>query len=400
MIAPLQSAPGIVARRVVDFARALRAAGLPIGVDRTTAAVRAVDAVGLARRDDLRAALRCTLVAAREHEPAFDAAFDAFWRAPAPDGAAAAALPGPPGPPDAPEARDASGRSAPPAGPDAPDMPRAADRSARSRPPATTEGDPRRVAWASWSDIERLRSHDFGAMTPQAFAAACRLVRELPPPVDAVAVRRWRAAGAGRIDLRGTLRAMAREPGLARPRRRARRMRPAPLVILCDVSGSMDRYARVVLHWAHALVRARRRVAVFVFATRLTDVTRALRAHDPDGALAAVGRAVPDWGGGTRIGPALDRFNRDWARRVLTGNASVLLVTDGLDRAADGSLGDAAAMLGRFARRVIWLNPLLRYDGFEPRAAGVRALLPHVDLHLPVHSLERIQDLGRALRGA
>jgi hypothetical protein len=174
-------------------------------------------------------------------------------------------------------------------------------------------------------------------------------------------------------------------------------VRPPPLVILCDVSGSMDRYARVVLHWSHALVRARPRVSVFAFGTRLTDVTRALRRRDPDEALEAVGRTVADWGGGTRIGPCLDRFNRDWARRMLTGNAAVLLVTDGLDRADDGALGEAAATLARFARRLIWLNPLLRYDGFEPRAAGVRALLPHVDRHLPVHSLDRLDDLGRAL---
>jgi uncharacterized protein with von Willebrand factor type A (vWA) domain len=193
---------------------------------------------------------------------------------------------------------------------------------------------------------------------------------------------------------------MARDPSLGTVARRARRERPAPLVILCDVSGSMERYARVLLHWGHALMRARPRVAVFTFGTRLTDVTRMLRHRDPDDAVEAAARAVEDWSGGTRIGPSLDAFNRHWARRVLTGNAAVLLVTDGLDRADDGSLGAAAAQLARFARRIVWLNPLLRYDGFEPRAAGVRALLPHVDRHVPVHSLARLEDVGRALREA
>jgi uncharacterized protein with von Willebrand factor type A (vWA) domain len=193
---------------------------------------------------------------------------------------------------------------------------------------------------------------------------------------------------------------MARDPSLGAVSRRERRERPAPLVLLCDVSGSMERYARVLLHWGHALMRTRPRVAVFTFGTRLTDVTRALRHRDPDHAVEAAARAVEDWSGGTRIGPSLDAFNRHWARRVLTGNAAVLLVTDGLDRADDGSLGAAAAQLARFARRVVWLNPLLRYEGFEPRAAGVRALLPHVDRHLPVHSLARLEEIGRALREA
>ena len=199
------------------------------------------------------------------------------------------------------------------------------------------------------------------------------------------------------MDLGATLRRMARDPGLANLLRRERRQRPAPLVVLCDVSGSMDRYARVMLHYAHALMRERPRVSVFTFGTRLTNVTRAMRKRDPDEAMAAAALAVEDWSGGTRIGPSLEAFNRHWARRVLTGNAAVLLVTDGLDRADDGSLGEAAATLARFARRIVWLNPLLRWDGFEPRAAGVRALLPHVDRHVPVHSLERLQDQGRAL---
>ena len=388
-----QHAPGTgrLARNVVAFSRLLRDAGLPVGIDRSIAAVRALMLVGLDRREDVRAALAATLTSRREHRPLFDAAFDAFWRDPKfVERMLAALLP----------RIEGRGRAQPEAR-----RPARLEQALRAQPrgvrPPEPKLDPDETtldAMLTWSDRERLQSRDFDSMSVEEFRQAVRLVREVRLPIEPVPARRWRPARRGPVDLRATLRRAARDASIASVARRARRMRTPPLVILCDVSGSMDRYARVMLHWAHALMRARPRVSVFTFGTRLTDVTRALRHRDADEALGTVGRAVADWGGGTRIGPSLDRFNRDWARRVLAGNAAVLLVTDGLDRADDGSLGDAAATLARFARRVIWLNPLLRYDGFEPRAAGVRALLPHVDRHLPVHSLERIEDLGRALR--
>lgn len=384
--------PGRLARNVVAFARLLRDAGLPVGLDQTIAALRAVEAVGLERRDDVRAALAATLTSRREHATLFDAAFDAFWRDPELVGRMLALIA------DADADRADEPVAARPAG--RLEQALGAGRPATPASPRGRDDAPAGDATATWSARERLRGRDFESMSVEEFRAAIRLVREVPVPVDPVPVRRWRAARRGPIDLRGTLRRMAADPSLGTPARRARRERPAPLVILCDVSGSMERYARVMLHWAHAMLRSRPRVAVFTFGTRLTDVTRALRDRDPDLAVGAVARAVADWSGGTRIGPSLEAFNRLWARRVLTGNAAVLLVTDGLDRAGDGSLGEAAARLRRFARRVIWLNPLLRYEGFEPRAAGIRALLPHVDRHLPVHSLARLEDLGRALRDA
>ncbi len=385
--------PGRLARNVVAFSRLLRDAGLPIGLDQSISALRAVEAVGLERREDVRAALAATLTSRREHQPVFDAAFEAFWRDPKlVERMMAALLP------------TIAGRGKPPTASQRPArLEQALHAGPRAAPKPSAPGSEDEVtidAMLTWSDRERLRTRDFESMTVEEFREAVRLVREVPVPVDPVPVRRWRAARRGGVDLRGTLRRMARDPSLGAVARRARRERPAPLVILCDVSGSMERYARVLLHWGHALMRARPRVAVFTFGTRLTDVTRALRHRDPDHAVEAAARAVEDWSGGTRIGPSLDAFNRHWARRVLTGNAAVLLVTDGLDRADDGSLGAAAAQLARFARRVVWLNPLLRYDGFEPRAAGVRALLPHVDRHLPVHSLARLEDIGRALRDA
>jgi uncharacterized protein with von Willebrand factor type A (vWA) domain len=383
-------APGRLARNVVAFARLLRDAGLPVGIDRSIAAIRALTLLGLDRREDVRAALSATLTSRREHQALFDAAFDAFWRDPKlVERMLAALLP----------RIEGRGRAPPAARRPARLEQALSARERAARPPAAEPGsdEVELDAVLTWSDREQLRSRDFDSMSVEEFRQAVRLVREVRLPLDPVPSRRWRAARRGPVDLRATLRGIARSPSVGSVARRSRRVRPPPLVILCDVSGSMDRYARVVLHWSHALVRARPRVSVFAFGTRLTDVTRALRRRDPDEALEAVGRTVADWGGGTRIGPCLDRFNRDWARRMLTGNAAVLLVTDGLDRADDGALGEAAATLARFARRLIWLNPLLRYDGFEPRAAGVRALLPHVDRHLPVHSLDRLDDLGRAL---
>ena len=392
MTAPATPDSGRLAHNVVVFARLLRASGVPVGLDRSIAAVRAVEAVGLDRRDDVHAALSATLVSGREHRPLFDAAFEAFWRDPKMlERMLAALLP------------KVSGRGTAPPRTQRPARLEQALAGA-ARPPAAPpkpSGDEHQVdALLTFSDRERLQHRDFDSMTVEEFRTACRLVREVPLPIDPVPVRRWRAARRGTPDLRGTLRRLARDPMLGAVARRERGERPAPLVILCDVSGSMDRYARVLLHYAHALMRERPRVSVFTFGTRLTDVTRALRQRDPDEAVEAAARAVSDWSGGTRIGPCLAEFNRRWARRVLTGNAAVLLVTDGLDRADDGSLAAAAATLSRFARRLVWLNPLLRYEGFEPRAAGVRALLPHVDRHLPVHSLARLEDLGHALRGA
>ena len=190
----------------------------------------------------------------------------------------------------------------------------------------------------------------------------------------------------------------ARDPfgGTLAYRRHARR--EAPLVVLIDISGSMQRYSRLFLHWVHALARARGNVTVFTLGTRLTAISRYLKHRDADEALAAAGAAVQDWNGGTRLATCLAEFNRLHARRVLTGNAAVLLLTDGLERDDGGALADEAARLKRLARRIVWLNPLLRYDGFEPRAAGIRAILPHVDAFLPAHNLTSLADLARALQ--
>jgi uncharacterized protein len=212
-------------------------------------------------------------------------------------------------------------------------------------------------------------------------------------------VRRTTAAARGRaIDLRATLRGSVGAGGALTPLRyRARRRRPPPLCVLCDVSGSMDRYARMLLHFLHAITNDRHRVHVLTFGTRLTNITRHLRHRDVDVALGRVADAVEDWAGGTRIGRCLTDFNRHWSRRLLGQNAVVLLISDGLDADAGDGLAFEAERLAKSCARLVWLNPLLRYSGFEARPAGIRALLPHVDDFLPVHNLETLTDLAKAL---
>ena len=382
---------GAFAINLVNFSRLLRASGIQVGIDRTLAAIDAIEAVGVDRRDDVHAALSSIMLTRHEQQPLFDAAFETFWRDPKLlERMMAALLPKISGRGEAPQQakRPARLEQALAGGP----------RPQQPKPQAETGDEHQIDAMMTWSDRERLLDRDFDSMSIEEFDAACRLVRQVSLPIEPITTRRFQPASRGRIDLRGTLAATTRDPLCASVARRTRQVRPPPVVVLCDVSGSMDRYARILLHFSHALMQGKARVTVFAFGTRLTDITRALRHRDPDEAVAAAARAVSDWSGGTRIGPCLDQFTRLWARRVLTGNAALLLITDGLDRAEDDSLSQAAQRLSRFTRQFIWLNPLLRFEGFEPRAAGVKALLPHVDRHLPVHSLRSIEDLARAIR--
>ncbi len=381
----------MLAQNIVHFARVLRSAGLPVGPDRVIAGIAAVEAVGLDHRVDVHAALSAVMLDRHEQQVLFDAAFDAFWRdpkllerlmylmlpkiqgrgekiKPARQNRLADAL--------APPQRDA----APP-------------------PPKPGEHDELRFdAQFAFSDRERLQRADFETMTAAEFDLAKALAERAPLPVRLVRRRRDAPAARGRIDLRATLQRMARRPGTLEAQYLRPRRELPPLVVLLDISGSMDRYARLFLHYVHGLTRRYLRVHTFTFGTQLTNITRCLRDRDPDVAMAQADRIVGDWRGGTRIAACLHEFNHRWARRVLAGNAAVLLVSDGLDRDDQGQLSAAATQLQRMAHEVVWLNPLLRFDGFEPKAAGVRALLPHVDRFLPVHNLASLADLSRALR--
>ena len=387
-----------LAANLMHFGRVLRTAGLPVGTDRLLLALQALRVAGLASRADFKATLAACLVDRPEHRPLFEQAFQVFWRDPDLLGRIMALL-----------LPQAQGRAT---APPPPENRRLADAlfpspaPERAPPAEAIEVDARLAV----SDRELLQRRDFDTMTTAEWAAARAALAALQPRLARQLTRRPAAAPHGRIDWRATLRAEARQDG-APPRHLQPRSRPRPLVLLADISGSMGRYSRVLLHLAQGLLnpgpggREPPGVEVFVFGTRLTRLTRQLRARDPDAALAAASAAVPDWAGGTRISQSLHAFNRDWARRVLGGGgATVLLVTDGLERGpADGSGDDAARLafeaerLRLSCRELIWLNPLLRFDGFEPRAAGVRALLPEVSRHLPVHNLESLGQLVQAL---
>ncbi|MBI0535106.1 VWA domain-containing protein [Roseomonas sp. KE2513] len=373
---------GALAPNLIAFGRVLRRAGVPVGPAETLGAAEALRHVPLADRAAFRAALRATMIHRREYFEVFDAAFDLFWRNPeAPLGAFDPDEPPPESlPPAARRVSDA--------------MPGAAPLAPPAAEPETREG-----AALAVSERERLNRLDFESMTAEELADAKREIRRLVLPLAERPTRRFRPDPSGpRTDLRATIRASMRLGGeIASISRRRRVTQAPPLVLLCDVSGSMAHYAQILLHFLHAVANHRARVHSFVFGTRLTNITRALRNRDPEVAFQAVSHILPDWSGGTRIGEALDRFNRLWARRVLGQGAVVLLITDGLDRGGAEGLSEAAERLSHSCRRLIWLNPLLRYAGFQPRAAGIRALLPHVHEHRQVHNLNSLRALVATL---
>jgi uncharacterized protein len=375
-----------LAENVLYFVRVLRRAGLPLGPAKVIDALAAIDAVGVDNRSDFREALAAVLVSRREHLPIFEQAFDMFWRNPRLlEKMIAALLP------------KIQGRVSEAAD----DLP-ARLAQAMLPPPATATDDAQETdldAALSFSAREVLQRKDFATMTVDELAEVKALLRRMSLPLPAQRVRRTIAASRGHaIDLRATLRGCVGAGGALTPLRfRARRRRPPPLCVLCDVSGSMDRYARMLLHFLHAVTNDRHRVHVLTFGTRLTNITRHLRHRDVDVALARVSGAVEDWAGGTRIGTCLMEFNRKWSRRLLGQNAVVLLISDGLDADAGEGLAFEAERLAKSCARLVWLNPLLRYAGFEARPAGIRALLPHVDDFLPVHNVETLTDLAHAL---
>ena len=373
---------------VMHFARLLRRAGLPVGPAETIAAQNALTRIDLASRAETRTALRTTMIHRHEHQEVFDQAFALFWRDPsAAEQAAAMAL------------LDAQKDKKPERPPPASRRVAEAFTNPNTPKPKAEDEPPVQDAVLTVSDQERLQTMDFEAMSAAEIEDAKKEIRRLTLPLDLRQTRSTRPDPTGPImDLRRTIRSSLRQGGeiltIARNRRQTR---PPPLVVLCDISGSMGRYAQILLHFLHAVTNHRDRVSVFLFGTRLTNVTRQLRARDPEVAFQMVSHTVPDWSGGTRIGEALDRFNKLWARRVLGQGAIVLLITDGLDRDGAVGLADNMDRLHRSSRRLIWLNPLLRWAGFEPKSQGIRAMLPHVDEFRPVHNLASLRTLVQLL---
>lgn len=382
---------GRLAENVMHFARVLRAAGLPIGPDRVIDAVRAIEVAGLGRRDDFYWTLASVFLDRREQFEVYDQAFHIFWKDPQLlERAMAMLLPAVQG--LAP--KDESGTSARVAEALSGDSQRGKAQNEET-PPDEMETD----ASMTFSAREVLRHADFETMTAEELAQAKSMIAKLRLPIPEVRTRRFRPDNEGVcVDLRATMRSSMRAGSeLIALKRRSARYRHPPLVVLCDVSGSMSRYARMFLQFLHAVTNDRDRVTTFVFGTRLTNITRCLRHRDVDAAMREIADAVADWSGGTRIGTCLHEFNLRWSRRVLGQNAVVMLISDGLDRDAGDGLSMETERLHKSCRKLIWLNPLLRYEGFEPRPAGIRAMLPHVDAFLPVHNISSLVDLAHAL---
>jgi uncharacterized protein with von Willebrand factor type A (vWA) domain len=262
--------------------------------------------------------------------------------------------------------------------------------------------DIRLDASMTMSPREVLQTRDFAAMTPDELAETKRLIASLRMPFPGIASRRTRPVlGGSRVDLRSSLRHIVKSvDGYVELRHCAPRVRPATIVVLCDISGSMESYTRMLLHFIHAISNRNSRVHTFLFGTRLTNITRALRNHDVDIALDSVAQQVNDWAGGTRIRSCLADFNLHWARRLLGQGAVVLLITDGLESDDEHGLGAEMQRLNLACRQLVWLNPLLRFADFEARPGGIRAMLPHVDLFLPTHNLSSLARLGAVLNAA
>jgi uncharacterized protein len=377
---------GRLAENIVHFARALRAAGIPVGPGAVMDALAAVAAAGVGTRDDFYWTLHAVFVKRHEHSLLFDQAFRIFFRRRnALDKLLAAMLPQAP--------RE---EQKPPPG-----AQRIQEALLASLGEAEREPQLELDARLTVSDREVLQKKDFAQMTAAEIAAAKDAIKRLALSVDEVKTRRLAPHRHGHIvDIRRTLRASLKAGGAVIDLRYLgpRAISP-PIVALLDISGSMSQYTRLFLHFLHAVTDARKRVHTFLFGTRLTNVTRAIKAKDPDEALAAVGANVADWSGGTRIATSLHAFNKLWARRVLTQGAIVLLITDGLERDPDDRLAFEIDRLHRSCRRLIWLNPLLRFSGFEAKAKGIRTMVPHVDELRPIHNLDSMAELVRALSG-
>jgi uncharacterized protein with von Willebrand factor type A (vWA) domain len=374
---------GQMANNVVGFARALRAAGMPVGPGSVIDAMNALQVIDIGNRADVYTTLESIFVKRHEHALTFAQAFELFFR-PAEDWKHML---------DSVPLPDHAKKKPPPASRRVQEA--MAQPTMREEMPQAQEQELR----LSVSDQEILQKKDFAQMSAAEIAQVLRAIGKMRLPQAELVTRRYQPNPRGlRLDMRRTMRRSLRTSGeIIDIRKLDRIVKPAPIVALLDISGSMSEYTRLFLHFLHAITDHRKRVSVFLFGTRLTNVTRALRAKDPDEALASCSQSVEDWAGGTRIATSLHTFNKLWARRVLGQGAIVLLISDGLEREADDKLAFEMDRLHRSCRRLIWLNPLLRYSGFEAKAQGIKTMLPHVDEFRPVHNLSSIEGLVGAL---
>jgi hypothetical protein len=392
--------PGLVAGNLVAFGRRLRAAGVPIGPGQVLNMVEAAAAVDIRHRDDLYSACRATAVTRPEQRQTFDAEFARFWRDL--QGAEPAQL-------------DAFVASSAPSEMPLPEVSRKRKQTEAASGGASEEKTVLAVSEADaeqpgdldelevppedvllFSAREVLRKKDFSLCSGEEIAEARRIIEGMDWKLGRRTTRRRTKAKRGEtIDARRTLRASLRHGGVPMDlKRQKRKERTRPLVLICDISGSMDRYARLLLRFVHALGLGLEATEVFVFGTRLTRITRELKRRDVDAAITDVVNSVEDWSGGTRIGEAIKTFNFKWSRRVLRSGATVVVISDGWDRGDPALLAREMARLQRSSRRLIWLNPLLGAAGYQPLTQGMRAALPYVDEFLPVHNLQSLEALA------
>lgn len=385
-----------LAQNIAHFARALRKAGLPIGPGRVIDAIRAVEAAGFTERTDFYWTLHACFVSKPEERATFGQLFRLYWRDPRYlEQMMSFMSPMVRGVAEERTAQAAEKRAAE----------ALLDGQERDLPTPEDAGEEVEIsidASQTISTQEKLRSLDFEQMSTSEMAAAKRILAGLRLPVPPILSRRTQNLPGQLPDWRGTMRAAIRRGGEVTDfATKRRRVRYPNLVVLCDISGSMSQYSRAVLHFLHAVANREgqgwAQVHAFTFGTRLTNITRHLRTRDVDAALHAAGAEAQDWEGGTRIAECLDRFNRDWSRRVMGQGAVVLLITDGLDRDTDADLGRVMERLKLSSRQLIWLNPLLRWDGFAPKANGIMAMLPHCSSFRAGHNITSLEGLAEAL---
>jgi uncharacterized protein with von Willebrand factor type A (vWA) domain len=362
-------------RNLIVFGRLLRRAGIDVHVGRMIDVTGALQHVELASRDEVYHTCRALLVHRHDQLAIFDRAFEMFWRQQV---GRSTSVKGDAGGGNGRGRTEQAGEWVP---------------LGEIDPSDVTDSQPKTLQ--TWSDAGVLADKDFGEFTADEITRARIALERLEWSPGERRTRRWVPGGGSRIDLRRALARSLRTGGdVIELPRRTRRIRPRPLVLLCDVSGSMERYSRMLLHFAHALTRRQRRVEAFLFSTELTRITMQLRVRRIGEAVGAVSRAVPDWSGGTRIGAAIRQFHQQWTRRALRGSPVVLLISDGWDRGDPEVLRAQIARLQRSCHRLIWLNPLIGTVGYEPLTRGLQAALPYVDDFLPARTLTNLADLA------
>ena len=375
---------GSLAENIMLFARLLRATGMPVGTGSVLNAIRAVSLIGIESQQDLHTVLLCQFVSRREQMPVFDQTFALFWRNPK-------------------LMEKLMGAMLPTLQSDQDQQPliRRLGEALSSGNTQSSGQDEEQVelqANLSASESEILQSRDFEQMSESELQVAKKMLKHLKLPVKPIQARRHQASiSRAHIDMRRTMQNSLRNSELIPLQFKRQITRPPAIIVLCDISGSMAQYSRMFLHFMHAMTNNGDRVHSFLFGTRLTNISRYLRNKDVDLALEETAKAVEDWSGGTRIGFCLKQFNQHWSRRMLGQGAVVILLTDGLDRGEGPELGKQMERLSKSCRQLVWLNPLLRYKKFEPRAEGVRIMLPYVDVFRSAHNINSLAELPALL---